>query len=136
MILRVALILLSVLLSLRSPAPPPPGPPDPGPAVTWLHDYTEARDTATQARRPLLLYIYGDSCPWCRRLEGQFYSVPELRAYTCVKLPGGHYVAQALGVTSVPVLVTASHDGTITGRQDGYIPGAEIRKFLTRPPQN
>lgn len=83
---------------------------------------------------PVLLDLWGASCPPCRRLE------PELKALA-KELAGKVRVAklnvernavipQKLGIRGVPTLIM--YRGSELGRTSGFMPLAELRRFVAR----
>ena len=68
----VALICVSALGGVATAAP--------ADGVAW-RPWDRGMDEARDSNRPVLVDVYTDWCGWCRRMEADVYSRPEVRDY-------------------------------------------------------
>jgi thioredoxin-related protein len=76
--MKPAVLGLAVLLLLPGLAGPAAGGPAPG--VSW-RSWDRGLEEARGSGRPVLVDVYTDWCGWCRRMEADVYSRPEVRDY-------------------------------------------------------
>ena len=73
----VAQLLMALLTVSVPPAPAGAGP---APAVAW-RGWDRGLEEARGSGRPVLVDVYTDWCGYCRRMEADVYSRPEIREY-------------------------------------------------------
>ena len=71
--LLVSMVLTASALSLPAAA-------GQGPAVQW-RGWDRGLEEARASGRPVIVDVYTDWCGWCRRMEANVYSQPEVRDY-------------------------------------------------------
>ncbi len=109
----------------------------PDTSKTWFSgDLEAARAEAGTRGTMVMIEFYADWCNWCRRLETDTFSVPEvqreLARFVSMKLngeKGGAELAASFGVDSYPTLIFLDPDGNEMDRILGYLPPD---KFLRR----
>jgi len=67
--------------------------------ISWLSDWRQARDTAQDQQRLVLLHFYSDNCPPCRRLETHVFNRPEV-----IRAVGSGYIPVKINVDQHPEL--------------------------------
>ena len=103
----------------------------------WFKGDLDAAQSAAKARGTLvMLEFYTDWCAWCRRLESDTFSVPEVREeisqLVALKLnaeKGGADLAERFDVDSYPTLIFLDSTGREVDRIHGYLPPD---KFIQR----
>ncbi len=72
---RLTVLLAALLLS------PAAAPAAPGPAAIAWRSWDAGMREAVASKRPVLVDVYTDWCVWCKRLDRDVYSKPEVRDY-------------------------------------------------------
>jgi thioredoxin-related protein len=135
---------LAFLLALTAAAPVPA---DEAP-IAW-RSWDSGMEEARKRGLPILLDVYTDWCGWCKRMDRDVYSRPEVRDYVRrsfvpVKLnaeasrpaeyEGQAYtsrsLAAALGVTGFPTTVFFRANGEYVTRVPGYVPADRFLAVL------
>lgn len=81
-LMRPAFALLAALLIVLLCVPPAGAAPAAGPVWrSWDRGLAEARSTG----RPVLVDVYTEWCGWCRRMEAEVYTRPDVRDYVSRK---------------------------------------------------
>jgi thioredoxin-related protein len=96
----------------------------------WFSGDLEAAQAEAGARGTMVMIeFYADWCNWCRRLEADTFSVPEvqreLAKFVPIKLngeEGGAELAASFGVDSYPTLIFLDPEGNEMDRILGYLP--------------
>jgi thiol-disulfide isomerase/thioredoxin len=110
-----------------------PVPAEPATGVVWSQSYDVGMKVAQMEQSPILLFFSASWCPWCRKLEQEVLTQPqvasELRKFICVKLDvdKNRDVALAYGITSLPKVIVVNTYGEIIGDWLGY---RDTREFL------
>lgn len=131
------LLLLSVAIAPAASATTP--------GVTW-RSWDRGLEEAKGSGRPLLVDVYTDWCGWCRRMEADVYSRPEIRDYlsrkfVTVKLDaealdaaryqGRDFTSRSLaarfGVNGYPTTIFLRPDGERPVNVPGYV---DAERFL------
>lgn len=102
----------------------------PDSSKTWFDGDLETAFAAAEARDTLVMVeFYAEWCNWCRRLETDTFSVPEVRselqALVSVKLNAekeGAELADRFEVDSYPTLIFLDSNGNEMDRILGYLP--------------
>ncbi len=123
----------------------------------WLDDFEQARETATETERPILVNFTGsDWCGWCIRLESEVFGTEEFQAFAAEHLvlavvdfprrttqseelqQQNQQLAQEYGIQGFPTILLLNAEGEEIART-GYRPGgpeayiAHIEDLLDRP---
>jgi thioredoxin-related protein len=109
----------------------------PDSSTMWFSGNLEAARAEAGARDTMVMIeFYADWCNWCRRLDADTFSVPEvqheLAKLVSMKLngeKGGAELAASFGVDSYPTLIFLDPNGREMDRILGYLPPD---KFLRR----
>lgn len=111
--------------SARSPQSAPP--------IQWFHDLKTAHRASASSGRPMLVVFGGPKCFYCRKLENEVFTIPELadsinRAFVPVHLDfeRNRKAAEILEVHSLPTSVVLSPDADLLGEVEGFV---EAPKF-------
>jgi HEAT repeat protein/thiol-disulfide isomerase/thioredoxin len=101
----------------------------------WLTSLAEGRAEAIRLRRPILVRMGADWCPWCRKLEAEI-ALPEvqkrLESWTLVVLDvdKDRRDAESLGAGSIPALRVVTPAGQVMASRDGYLTAAQLNAWL------
>jgi thioredoxin-related protein len=117
-------------------------------AVAW-REWEPGLEEARKEDRPVLVDVYTEWCGWCKRMDRDVYSRPEVRAYldrnfVTVKLDAaaskpGRYegrlftsrsLAARFGVTGYPTTVFLRPGGEYITRVPGYVPAERFLQVL------
>ena len=109
----------------------------PDTSTAWFSGNLEAARAEAGARDTMVMIeFYADWCNWCRRLDADTFSVPEVRRELAKLVSmrvngetGGADLAASFGVDSYPTLIFLDSDGNEMDRILGYLPPD---KFLRR----
>lgn len=83
-----------------------------GQHIRWVDDLGEALAASKQSGRPVIAYFTFDACSWCRKLEAETYSDPEVisrsRDFVWVKVNRDvtPEIPEQFSVTAYPSLIT------------------------------
>jgi thioredoxin-related protein len=106
-------------------------------SIQWRGDWERAREEAQQTGRPLLLELYLEGCPHCRRLDLETHADPGVakalnEQFIPVRLEGrGHLdLVKQLNVTGAPTTLIFSADGKELRRLAGFLPPAEYLREI------
>jgi len=110
-----------------------------GDRVWFAGGLDEARAVAAERDTLVLVDFYTDWCSWCRRLEADTFSDPEVRdalaGMVAIKVnaeKGGEELAEQLGVGSYPTIVFLDAAGEEVDRILGYLPPDSFLERLRR----
>ncbi len=112
----------------------------PGTSGLWFSgDLEAARAEAGTRDTMVMIEFYADWCNWCRRLDADTFSVPEVRRELARFVPmkmngekGGAGLAAGLGVDSYPTLIFLDPDGNEMDRILGYLPPDRFLRRVRR----
>lgn len=118
------------------------------PGVTW-QGWNRGLDEARRTGRPVLVDVYTDWCGWCRRMEAEVYSRPEIREYLSTRFVAVRINAEAsdaaryegraftsrtlaarFGVSGYPTTVFLRPDGQHLVNVPGYMGGERFLQVL------
>jgi len=116
--------------------------------INW-YGYQEGVQRAREKDRPLFLYFHTDWCSWCKRMERETLSNPQVlgildEGFISIRLNAesrekirteGKEVtpselARRYGVRGFPTSVFLEPDGSLIGPVAGYVDAAQLRKIL------
>lgn len=96
-------------------------------AIDWQTDYNAALALAVEQNKPLMVYFYGDWCPWCDRMRDEVHTdatvIETLSAFICVKLVSedhGELVGRLGFDGGVPATAFIMPDETVLQLVSGY----------------
>ncbi|MFI5456338.1 MAG: HEAT repeat domain-containing protein [Isosphaerales bacterium] len=101
----------------------------------WLTDLAQGRAQAIRLRRPILVRVGAEWCPWCRKLDVEF-ARPEvqnaLARWTLVELDADKAQAEvgSLAVGPIPALRVLTPAGRVLASRDGSLPARELIAWL------
>jgi thioredoxin-related protein len=144
--ITIAALALSMAVAVSQPATLSAGSEAAGPAWrTWDEGLAEAKTTG----HPVLVDVYTDWCGWCKRMDRDVYSRPEVREYlghnwVVVRLNAeantpAHYlgnetteaaIADHFGVRSYPTTVMLKSDGAHLVNVPGYFGASDFITVL------
>ncbi len=106
-----------------------------GSAVPWRASFEQAQDEALTRNRPLWVQFTGPWCLYCRRMEREVFSRPDVGAmghseFVPVKIRSDERedLATRYGVTALPFTVIVDVEGHVLARHEGF---ADPGTFLT-----
>ena len=138
---RFLLLFLVALPALLRPAAAAAGPA----GLSWDAGLSEARATG----RPVLVDVYTDWCGWCKRMDRDVYSRPEVQGYlsrkfvavrlnaesgAAARYEGRAWTSRTLaarfGVSSYPTTMFLGANGAHLGSVPGYLPAERFLVLL------
>jgi thioredoxin-related protein len=141
--MKPALLGLTAILLLTGPSDPATA--GPAPRVAW-RSWDRGVEEARGSGRPMVVDVYTDWCGWCRRMEAEVYSRPDVRDYlsrkfVAVKLnaeaadparyEGRAFTSRSLaarfGVSGYPTTIFLRADGDRPVNVPGYV---DAERFL------
>jgi hypothetical protein len=105
--------------------------------LKWLPSLAEGKQKALADKKPLLVRVGGEFCPWCKKLEKEIAD-PDVQTalanWTLVYIDAGESPddARKLNVSPIPALRVLSPEGDLTASHDGYLPAAELLAWLEK----
>lgn len=105
----------------------------------WSTDLNSALAQAKSKNKYVLADVYTDWCGWCKRLDRDTFSDPQMMTYlngkfVCVKVnaeqPNGRPVASKYRVGGFPCALVFDPTGKMIGKLSGYNRPAEYQKML------
>lgn len=133
---------LTAVMGIAAVAEPPFGnlvPPAPGAdaKIHWQIDLPTAAKVAAAQNKPILIVFGADWCHYCKKLEKETLSKPEMARYINQTFVPVHLdadkdkkVAQTLKVTGLPCSVVLTPDAKLIGRIEGYQKEVAFREKL------
>jgi len=116
--------------------------------TTWK-DWNSGLKDAAAANKPVLVDVYTDWCTWCKRMDADVYTKPEVKQYiaehfvtvklnaeytTQAKYEGKAYTSRTLAerfrVNGYPTTIFLKSDGTHIANVPGYIPADRFLLLL------
>jgi len=106
---------------------------------TWNEDWDKSLEEAQKANKLVLVDVYTDWCGWCKRLDRDTYSDPDVSKYlgekfVCIKAnaekPKFRKKIAPFNVTGFPAILVLEPSGKLKGRMDGYLPPKEFSQAL------
>lgn len=110
-------------------------------SVTW-YNFNEGLKLASEKRKHIVMDFYADWCGWCRKMEAEVFSDPEVAKnlrdnYICIRVHTdknynetikfkNHVLTKQefsmmLGVQGLPTVVFMDRDGNLITKIPGYI---------------
>jgi YHS domain-containing protein/thiol-disulfide isomerase/thioredoxin len=129
----LALVVLGLFAGLTPAAAPAGEAP-----IPWRTQFETARAEARQHNRPLWVQFTGSWCLFCRRMDRETFSRPEVvalsRDFVPVKVRSDDRedLVEHFGIAGLPATVVVAPDGRILGRHEGFADPEEFLAFLFR----
>lgn len=102
-----------------------------------FHSMDEAWRAAQVSQQPILLFVSSDHCHFCRKMQKETLSHPQLQPafarlfeMTEVNASRQHELAARLGVRAFPTTLVISPNGQVLAKLEGYIAPRDISKRL------
>ncbi len=99
--------------------------------IVWGTSVAATTEPAQRDHKYVLVDVYTDWCSWCKKLDRDVFTDPDLISYLrqdfiCVKVNAGDMaegttVATSFGVHNYPHALVFSPDGTLVGQVNGYV---------------
>jgi len=98
--------------------------------IAWEHNLQSALQNAADGNRIVVVDVYTDWCGWCKRMDQDIYSDPQVAALgreaVFLKLNAedrseGQRFARDHGVHGYPTTIVLDHSGRALQKQAGYI---------------
>ena len=109
-------------------------------AIPWRPDFEQALADGRNSGKPVLTYLYTDTCTYCQEMEATTFKDPllveEMRdEYVWVKLnaetdPMGSQLREQFSVSSYPTIVVTDYDGSEIDRLNGYIQASDFKRRI------
>ncbi len=118
----------------QATSPPVTQAPRPG-GHPWLTDLVHAQAEAVRLRRPILVRLGAEWCPWCRKLDAEF-ARPEVQhvlgswTLVAVDVDRDHAAAESLGAASIPALRVMTPAGRLVASREGFLSAGELIAWL------
>jgi thioredoxin 1 len=117
--------------------------------MRWGHDLRQSLDLARSSNKLILVDVYTDWCHWCKELDKQVYSDPQVASYlnsnfVCVKVNAddptlGTWVKAKYDVSGFPAIIMLKDKETVVGRIGGFMPKeqfvGQVRMFQAQAQQ-
>ena len=108
--------------------------------IPWRPDFEQALADGRKWGKPVLTYLYTDTCTYCKEMEATTFKDPllveEMRdEYVWVKLnaetdPVGSQLREQFAVSSYPTIVVTDYDGSEIDRLNGYIKASDFKQRI------
>jgi FKBP-type peptidyl-prolyl cis-trans isomerase 2 len=106
-----------------------------GMEISWLEDHDKGLEVAARENKPMVLVLYSDGCPWCKRLMNQFRDV-RIRTlkdrFVWVKVNSEKEVKyrKLYGQKGYPTIVFLDSKGQVLKEDGSYLPGPVLGREL------
>ncbi|MBL8819407.1 MAG: thioredoxin family protein [Planctomyces sp.] len=130
---RLPLVLSGVMFACLSTALPE----EPEQGVQWIVSPKDAMHAVEVQQRPMLIYLTGEQCVWCRKLERSTLSDESITAtiqqrFVPLKVDGAKHadLMKNLQVRGLPAMLVVAPDGSVLHRIVGYVEPDELSEAL------
>jgi len=128
----LALFLFAGVAAAQVPSPPP--------GVQWAQSVDFALQSARESGAPILAFVTSDHCGYCRKMERETWSDPEVAkavaaGYVPLRLDAerdAELVSQ-MGVKAFPTTIVFAPDGRALDAAVGYVEAEKLAKLLRTP---
>ena len=108
--------------------------------IPWRPDFEQALADGQDWGKPVLTYLYTDSCTYCKQMEATTFQDPllveEMRdQYVWIKLnaetdPTGSQLRERFAVSSYPTILVTDYDGSEIDRLNGYVQASDFKQRI------
>jgi uncharacterized protein YyaL (SSP411 family) len=109
----------------------------PVPQICWVHSQDMAMSRARQLHLPILIFVTSDSCMYCRKMEREVWSNPQIitmveKGFIPLALNAERdaKIVDALGIRAFPTTLLFTEDATFITRATGYLPSNQVAGLL------
>lgn len=105
--------------------------------IAWL-GYEEAQKKARSEKKLMMVDFTAEWCSWCKKLEKDVYTQPEVRAKidqlipVLVDVDKQQDLAKQYGVEGMPYIAIVDADGNVLADQKGYCEAPAFAAFLDK----
>ena len=109
-------------------------------SVPWRPDFEQALLDSREWKKPVLTYLYTDSCTYCKEMEATTFQDPLIVEemgdhYLWVKLnaetdPVGSRLRDQFSVSTYPAIVLTDYDGSEIDRLSGYVEASDFKQRI------
>lgn len=124
------------IINAPSPAKPAAATSENSGAIEWVYDLASARKISNETGRPIMADFYADWCGWCKKLDEDVYSVPEVIEmagyFVCVKLDADFEknLSAQYEIRGLPSIVFMKADGKVIRKIEGYVEAKEMLSIM------
>jgi FKBP-type peptidyl-prolyl cis-trans isomerase 2 len=104
--------------------------------LSWLDDHDKGLKEAAQENKPMVLLLYADWCPWCKRLMNESFVDPRVKVlkdrFVWVKVNSekeGKY-KQMYGQEGYPMIVFLDAKGQVLKKDSSFLDGSALGREL------
>ena len=105
--------------------------------IGWVHSQEMAMSRARQFHLPILIFVTSDSCMYCRKMEREVWSNPQIvsmveTGFIPLELNAERdaKIVDALGIRAFPTTLLFTEDATFVTRATGYLPPNQLAGLL------
>lgn len=108
--------------------------------LRWYNNFNQAINEARQGNKYVMVDMYTEWCGWCKRLDKDVYSNPDVirflnQGYVSLKLDAekdrdGQQLASKYGINGYPCIMLFDSQGKYRGKFLGYKPANEFPQAL------
>lgn len=112
-----------------------------GTEIEWVYSLDEGLRIARQENKPIMVDFYTDWCGWCKKLDQDTYSNPEVQElaeeFVCVKVDGDsdRSSVSRYGIRGYPTILFLDSNGEEIDRNVGYAGPDELAQMMRRIPE-
>lgn len=106
-------------------------------AIAWHHTAQTAFQISEQSRRPVLIYVSSEQCTYCRKMENETWSAPEISSLVqagyvplSLKAESDTELIAALNVKAYPTTIVVSPERKVIAGVAGYVPVTGVVELL------
>jgi thioredoxin-related protein len=135
----VPTILLGLIIYLGVNDAKGQAPLSPPPQIYWLQSPQQAAQLAGQFHMPILVYVTSEHCGYCRKMERETWSNPQI----ITMVEGGfipleltaerdHEMIAAMGIRAFPTTLLFTPDAKFVGGTPGYLSPIQAAGLMKR----
>jgi len=104
--------------------------------LTWLEDHDRAVKEAARVKKPVVLLLYADWCPWCQRLMNESFKDPRVKIlkdrFVWAKVNSEKEVKykQMYGQNGYPMIVFLDAKGQVLKKDNSFLNGSALGSEL------
>jgi thioredoxin-related protein len=130
-----AVVLLAVVALMGNSCSKAHSPPNP--QIGWVHSQEMAMSLARQHHLPILIFVTSDSCTYCRKMEREVWSNPQIVSMVetgfiplALNSERDATIVDALGIRAFPTTLLFTEEATFVTRATGYLPPNQLAALL------